>query len=150
MAQATATTTAQAQMTKVPCGSLSSLTQLVMLLVLHLQPPLPHRPLQPLQASSKNMRGSSARGRTPCLHPVTRCRTAVTLLRDSLPALDDNQRLRENVQARLEEKTSEFDTLIKEKTQLDRDYQMLTIKVKDSERKARLRKIAPLYPPCFC
>ena len=48
---------------------------------------------------------------------------------------DDNLRLRENVQARLDEKTTEFDNLLKQKTQLDRDYQMLSHKVKESEKK---------------
>ena len=72
------------------------------------------------------------------------CTVEQFLFADSSLSLctDDNLRLRENVQARLDEKTTEFDNLLKQKTQLDRDYQMLSHKVKESEKKAFERIVA--------
>ena len=80
-----------------------------------------------------------------CPHLVTAALSNSSCLLTALSlslCTDDNLRLRENVQARLDEKTTEFDNLLKQKTQLDRDYQMLSHKVKESEKKAFERIVA--------
>jgi len=54
------------------------------------------------------------------------------------PLADDNQRLRETVQARLDEKVLQCDTLLAEKTKLEREHQNLTIKVTDVNKRVSI------------
>ena len=57
--------------------------------------------------------------------------------RDAMVASDDNQRMREDAQSSLEDKTQQYDVLKEEKTKLEREHRTLTMKIRDSDKKMK-------------